>query len=173
MKKKYTPGDIAFNVINYVFLCFLSLIFLYPILYSFFASISDPVQLLSHTGPLYKPLGFSTVGYRVVFQNPNISTGYINTLLYTSVGTLASLLCTIMGAYALSKKRYKLKKFATFFIVFTMYFSGGMIPHFLLVRGLGMYDSPAAMIVPGVINTWNMIVRKWRSSSSGCFSEKR
>jgi len=160
MKKRLSAGDIGFNIVNYCFLGLLSLIFIYPILYSLFASLSDPVQLLSFTGLLVKPLGFSTTGYKVVFQNPNITTGYVNTLIYTLLGTVISMLLTILGAYALSRKNYRLRRVATFFIVFTMYFSGGMIPHFLLVKGIGLYDTRMAMILPGAINTWNMIVMK-------------
>lgn len=158
--KRRSASDVVFDIFNYAFLAFLSILFLYPILYTLFASLSDPVRLLSHTGLLFHPLGLSTKGYEVVFQNPNITTGYANTVFYTLCGTAVSLILTIFGAYALSKKGYRLKKFATFFVVFTMYFSGGMIPHFLLVRSIGLYDTRLALIIPGAINTWNMIVMK-------------
>ena len=153
-------GERIFTVFNYIFLGMLSVIFAYPMVHSVFASISDPLQLMSHSGVIYKPLGFSLEGYKVVLANPNITTGYVNTITYTVIGTALSMLMTILGAYALSRKRFPGKKFFTFAIVFTMYFSGGMIPSFLLVKGIGLYNTRAAMILPTLLTTWNLIVMK-------------
>jgi len=94
----------------------------------------------------------------IVFNNPNIGIGYMNTIIYVTAGTLVNLLMTSLGAYALSREGYKFKKFFTIAIVFTMYFGGGLIPTFLLVKALGMLDSRLAMIIPSAIGTWNLIV---------------
>lgn len=160
MVKTRSAGDYIFKIVNGVLLTLISIICLYPMLYVLFASISDPMQLMQYTGIIWKPLGFSLEGYKVVLQNPNVLTGYANTLFYVLVGTALNMILTTMGAYGLSRKGYMLKKFFTVAIVFTMYFSGGLIPNFLLVKNLGMYDSRLAVIIPGAIATWNLIVMR-------------
>lgn len=160
MVETRSTGEKVFSVFNYIFLGFLTLIFAYPMIHAILASISDPIQLMRHSGVLLKPLGFSTEGYQVVMKNPNIVTGYINTILYTVLGTILSMLFSVLGAYALSRKHYPGKTFFTFAIVFTMYFSGGMIPSFLLVKGIGLYNTRAAMIIPSLLTTWNLVVMK-------------
>ena len=157
MNKK-TIGEYIFDSFNHVALVALGLICLYPMLYVIFASVSDPVYLIRHEGILLKPLGFTFAGYDIVFQNPNIITGYRNTIIYVVAGTLLNIFMTSLGAYVLSRKQLMLKKTMTIMIIFTMYFSGGLIPHFLLVKGLGMYNSPLAVIIPQAITTYNLIV---------------
>lgn len=160
MIEKSTNGERVFSFFNYLLLGALTIACAYPILYALFASISDPIQLMQHSGALLWPKGFSLEGYKVVFKNPNIVSGYFNTIFYTVFGTLLSLLLTTMGAYALSRKNYMFKKTLTFAMVFTMYFSGGIIPSFLLVRNIGIYDTRWAMILPAAVTTWNLIVMK-------------
>lgn len=160
MIEKKTTSEKIFAIFNYIFLALLSIIFAYPIFHAVLASISDPLQLMRHTGVIYKPLGFSLEGYKVVFANRNIVTGYVNTIAYTVIGTALSMLFSILGAYALSRPYFPGKKVFTFAIVFTMYFSGGMIPSFLLVRNIGMYNTRAAMIIPSLLTTYNLIVMK-------------
>jgi putative aldouronate transport system permease protein len=145
---------------NYTILILFSLIFLYPMLYVLFASFSEPGELTKHTGILLWPQGLSFIGYRVVLQNPNILIGYANTLIYVIVGTVLNVLLTAIGAYVLSQNNVLFKKPLMIMVVFTMYFGGGLIPNFLLVKGLGMYDTRLALIVPGLIATWNMIIMK-------------
>ncbi len=153
-------GDRIFGMIIYGIMGILSFLCLYPMLHVIFASISDPIQLMRHSGVLLRPLGFSAEGYRVVFQNPNIPTSYLNTIIYVTVGVSINIILTTMGAYALSRKGYMFKRSITFLIIFTMYFSGGMIPNFLLVKQLGLYNSIWALVLPGAISVWNMIVMK-------------
>jgi putative aldouronate transport system permease protein len=129
-------------------------------LHVLFASFSSPNEFAQHSGLLYKPQGFSLVGYDIVFHNPNILIGYGNTLFYVIVGTFFNVLLTAIGAYVLSRRNLMLKKPLMIMVVITMYFSGGLIPSFLLVKNLGMYDTRFALIVPGLIATWNMIVMK-------------
>jgi putative aldouronate transport system permease protein len=132
---------------------------LYPFLYVLFASLSDPTSLMQNRGPLVAPLGFTFAAYKAVLENPMILVGYRNTLFYVVFGTSLNMVMTVLGAYALSRRNVMLKNPIMFMIIFTMFFHGGMIPTFLLVgQTLGMQDTPWALIVPGAISTWNLIV---------------
>lgn len=150
----------AFDVFNYVFLFILSLIFLYPMWYVLVGSLSDARQLFVFHGFLWKPLGFSLMGYEAAFNNPNIPTGYLNTLFYVGVGTVMNVFFSALGAYTLSRPNLMFKKLFTLMVVFTMYFSGGMIPTFMVVKGVGLYDNRLSLILPGLVSTWNMIVMR-------------
>jgi putative aldouronate transport system permease protein len=152
--------ELIFDILNYTLLVIFSLLFIYPMIHVIMASFSDPIKLLSHIGPLLKPSGFSLEGYKIVFNNPNISSGYKNTLIYVIAGTAVNILFTSMGAYVLSRRNLMFKKVMTIAIVFTMYFSGGLIPNFLLVRAIGFYNTRWALIIPSAIATWNLIVMK-------------
>jgi putative aldouronate transport system permease protein len=104
MAIKETQGERIFNIFNSVFLIFLSIICLYPILYVLLASISDPIEIMKHKGLLFWPKGFSLGSYRLVFQNAMITTGYRNTLIYVTCGTAINMFMTITCAYSLSRK---------------------------------------------------------------------
>lgn len=151
-------GEKTFLVINNCIMVLLMIITLYPMLYVLFASLSDPIELGKASGLLWKPAGFSLRGYEAVLQSENIWIGFRNTIFYVIVGTAASMLITICGAYPLSRKGFLLKKPITLFILFTMFFSGGMIPTFLVVQGLGLTNTVWAMIVPGMLSVYNVIV---------------
>ena len=109
---------------------------------------------------LIRPLGFSLHGYRTMLQNPNVGIGYANTIFYVVVGTVPSIFFSCLGAYTLSRPKLMFKKLFTLLMVFTIYFSGGMIPKVLVVKGVGLYNTRMAVILPGVISTWNMIVMR-------------
>ncbi|WP_313562680.1 carbohydrate ABC transporter permease [Ruminiclostridium cellobioparum] len=160
MVVKHGSFEKIFDLFNVLLLGVLSLVFLYPIVYVVFASLSDPAQLVKHTGVLLAPQGFSLSGYEMVWSNPNIGKGYINTIFYVIVGTAVNLLLTSMGAYVLSRKGFYLRRILTMGVVFTMYFSGGLIPFYLTVKGFGLYDSRLALVLPVAINTWNLIVMR-------------
>lgn len=160
MIEQKTLGSRAFTLVNTLLLVLLSLFFLYPMWYVLVGSISDPFSLFVSNDLLLLPKGFSLKGYEQVFKNPNILTGYKNTLWYLSVGTVCNVLATSLGAYVLSRPNLMLKKFFSMSVVFTMYFSGGLIPTFLTVKMLGLYNSWLALILPGLIGTWNMIVMR-------------
>ena len=153
-------GSRLFDVLNYALLFVLTVVFLYPLWYVLVGSISDPVRLFMHNGLLWRPLGFSLQGYRTMLQNPNVGIGYANTIFYVVVGTVLSIFFSCLGAYTLSSPQLMFKKLFTLLVVFTMYFSGGMIPKFLVVQGVGLYNTRMAVILPGVISTWNMIVMR-------------
>ena len=130
-------GSRLFDVLNYALLFVLTVVFLYPLWYVLVGSISDPVRLFMHNGLLWRPLGFSLQGYRTMLQNPNVGIGYANTIFYVVVGTVLSIFFSCLGAYTLSRPKLMFKKLFTLLVVFTMYFSGGMIPKFLVVKGVG------------------------------------
>jgi len=160
MVRKRSVSGTIFDTCNYIFLALLALTCLYPVWHVVAGSFSDPVRLTTHFGAVLAPLGFSLEGYKVVFTNPNIWIGYQNTIFYVVVGTLARMVCTLICAYLLSRKDFVLRTPLTFVMVFTMYFGGGMIPNFLVVKGLGLYNTRAALILPSLIATWNMIIMK-------------
>ncbi len=160
MVERKTVGSMIFDVCNYIFLAILALTCIYPMWHVLAGSISDPVLLTKHYGPILYPMGFSIEGYKVVFNNPNILSGYGNTIFYVVVGTVCRMITTMIGAYILSRRGFMFRKTMTFMMVFTMYFGGGMIPNFLVVKGIGLYDTRAAIIIPSLISTWNMIIMK-------------
>lgn len=160
MVERKTVGSTVFDVCNYIFLGLLALICFYPMWHVLCGSFSDPIELTKHYGPLMWLQGFSLEGYKVVLHNPNIGMGYLNTLFYVVVGTIARMVFTLIGAYILSRKGFMFRKVLTFCMVFTMYIGGGMIPTFLVVKAVGLYDSRAAIIIPSLISTWNMIIMK-------------
>jgi putative aldouronate transport system permease protein len=146
--------------LNGLFLALVVVVTLYPFVFVLFASISDATEMAKHMGFLLAPLGFSLEAYKLVLSNPMILAGYTNTLLYMSVGTTLNLLMTALGAYVLSRKHLMLRNVIMFFIVFTMFFSGGLIPYYLVVRGLGLANRMWALILPTVISTYNLIVMR-------------
>ncbi len=155
---KKTKPQIAFDAFNYLFLALLSLICLYPMLYVLFASFSNPAQFAKSTGAIWSPQGFNINGYLLVFQNPNIGIGYKNTMIYVVGKTAVAMLLTTFGAYGFSRKGMLLNRLLFLIIVFTMYFSGGLVPTFLNVKNLGMLDTRWAVILPDVISVYNLIV---------------
>lgn len=155
---KWTPSNILFNILNYAFLTFLTIICLYPMLHVLFASVSNPTELIAHQGLLLKPIGFTLSGYQLVFKDNSILIGFLNTFVYVGLGTLLNMAFTIMGAYTLSRKGLLLKRPIMIFITITMFFGGGLIPWFLMMKNLGLYNNVLAMVLPTALNTWNMII---------------
>ncbi len=160
MVERKTVGSRAFDICNYIFLGLLAFVSFYPMWHVLCGSFSDPILLTKHYGPLIWTQGYSLEGYKVVFNNPNILSGYLNTIFYVVVGTVSRLLATMIGAYVLSRKGFMFRKVLTFMMVFTMYISGGMIPTFLVVKAVGLYNTRGAIIIPSLIGTWNMIIMK-------------
>jgi len=155
---RQSSGEKVFNIFNALFLTGLMLITLYPFLYVVFASFSDAGLLIKHRGLLLKPEGLNFQSYQMVARNPILFSSYFNTIIYVISGTSLSVFLTICGAYSLSRKNVLLRMPITFFFVFTMWFSGGMIPLFLLVRNLGLLNHRLAIILPGAVSTYNLIV---------------
>jgi putative aldouronate transport system permease protein len=158
--KRLKRDSLTFNLINNSVVVILTVIFLYPMWHIIMASFSKPINLINQIGLMGFPLGFSLDGYKAVIRNPNIMTGYGNTIFYVVLGTVLNVLMTVLGAYVLSRKNFLLKKPLTLLIVMTMYINAGMIPNFLLIKYLGLYNSRMALILPGLIGTWNLIVMR-------------
>ncbi len=160
MLEKRNPLGWCLTFLNYMVITITAFVCVYPMIHVLAASLSDPKLLLTHTGVLFWPDGFSLKGYQTVLNSPNILRGYGNTLFYVAMGTGINMLLTPLGAYALSRRGWPFRKFFVFLFVFTMYFNIGIIPTLLMVKQLGLYDSRWAIILPTAINTWNMIVMR-------------
>lgn len=150
-----------FDIFNYLIMVLVIISTLYPFYYVAVASISDPTALSTFTGVLLKPLApITTKAYEAVFNMPLLISGYLNTIKILVVGVSVNMVLTILGAYFLSIEGPRHKNFIAFMIIFTMYFSGGMIPSFLNVKDLGLYDTFWALVIPGAINTTYLIIMK-------------
>ena len=160
MKIKQSPARIAFLIFNYIFLAFLGFLFIIPVWHVIMASFSDAAELTSHSGIVWAPLGKATTGgYKIVLTSPSIASGYANTAFYVIVGTLISLILTIMGAYALSRNTMKYRNVIMLFLSFTMLFNGGMIPTYMVVKDVvHLYDTRWAVIIPSAISVFNLII---------------
>ncbi len=156
---KESPTDRIFLILNYVFLAIALICVLYPLLYIVSASISSPTYVNSGEMWLF-PKGITFEGYQRVFENQSIWQGYGNTILYTVVGTLVNLLVTIPAAYALSRSDFVGRGFFMAMFLVTMFFSGGLIPTYLLVKNLGLVNTMWALILPGAASVWNIIVAR-------------
>ncbi len=158
--ERKTVGERTLHGVNILLLAVMTVLFLYPMWHCLMASFSDPSKLIGYRGFIFSPMGFSLAGYKTVFHNQNIMIGYENTLFYVIVGTVINMALTILGGYALSRRQMMFKRAVTLIIVFTMYIDFGLIPAFLNVRDLGLYDTRWAIILPGAISTYNMIVMR-------------
>jgi putative aldouronate transport system permease protein len=160
MKFYNSPSGRIFDFFNHILLILLCTVMVYPFWYVFVASLSTPSFVATVRGMMIWPVGVNFGAYERVLQNPAILSSYMNTLFYVGVGTLLNLLLTSFAAYALSRRhlwgRFTFMKF----VVFTMFFSGGMIPLYLMVRNLGLLNSRWVLIVYNAIITFNFIVMR-------------
>lgn len=156
---KESRGDRIFNGIVLTIATIAMLLVLYPLIYILSCSISDASYVAR--GEIWLlPKGVNFRGYARVFEDPNIMTGYANTLFYTVAGTMLNLAMTLTAGYALSKKTLPGRKYIMLFIIFTMYFSGGLIPTYLLVKNLKLLDTRLVLIVMGAVSVYNLIVAR-------------
>lgn len=160
MARIASRGEKVYSGIIIVLLAIFGISCVYPVYYILVGSISEPMEMMKHTGILYKPYGLSLAAYQSVLSNRMIPQGYLNTLLYLALGLAVNMTFTTLGAYALSKKSMKLRNPIMLMVSFTMFFSGGMIPTYLVVLELGMLDSWMAMVFPTAINTFNLIIMR-------------
>lgn len=149
-----------FVACNTLFMTVLMAACLYPIIYVLLASFSSANLLMANSGLLYKPLGFTFDAYAAVLKNPMIGRGYLNTLFVVVVGVCLSMTLSILGAYFLSRRDIMLKNFVMGMITVTMFFSGGLIPFYMTVKSLGMYNTIWALIIPSSLNTFNLIIMR-------------
>lgn len=160
MAIKQSKSRYLFVVCNSILLVLTVIIMLYPLLYVVFASLSEPAKLLAVKGPLLRPQGFNLDAYMTVFKNNMIWRGYFNTIIIVFFGVCVNMILTIIAAYFYSRKNVMHKKFFTMMMVFTMFFSGGIIPSYLIITGMGLDDTLLALILPGAINATNVIIMR-------------
>ncbi|MCL2832076.1 MAG: carbohydrate ABC transporter permease [Treponema sp.] len=162
----HTPlSDRIFYIINSLVLFLIVLICLYPIVYIASSSFSSPRAVISGKVILL-PVEPGIEGYKAVFKNQDIITGYINSFIYMAVGTILNVICTIIAAFALSRRELVGFKFLNFLFVFTMWFSGGMIPSYILMTQLHLINTRWALWLPGLIGVWNMVITRTFFESS-------
>lgn len=157
MKKQNDGNDRLFYALVYIIAIFAFVITLWPFLYIVAVSFSGSHAVYQGEVFLW-PVDITLDGYRQVFKQNGLWTAYGNTLFYTAVGTVFNLAATTIAAYPLSRNRFFARRFFNFFIAFTMYFSGGMIPTYLLITKLGFYNSRWVMIIPSLLSTYNVMV---------------
>ncbi len=154
---KETKQDKLFLVFVYLILTVALVIVAYPLIYILSASISNPTLVAA--GEMWLlPKDITFEGYRRVFQDSSIWNGYLNTIIYTVVGTLVNLIVTLPAAYALSRRDFVGRNLFMILFLVTMFFGGGLVPTYLVVRSLGLVDTMWALILPGATSVWNLIV---------------
>lgn len=156
---KQSRSDIIFDIINIAILSIILIIVIYPLILVVSASFSDPMAVMKGEVVLF-PVSPTLDAYKAVFRNEDITTGYRNTIIYTVVGTAVNLIMTIAGAYPLSRKDFYGRKALTLFYSFTMFFSGGLIPSYLINTKLGLNNNFWVMIIPGAVSVWNMFIMR-------------
>ena len=157
--KRMTTGEIIGKIIMLVILILFAVAALYPFLYTFSMSISAPEHVLKRD-VFFFPKGIGLDGFSLVFSNANIWTAYGNTIFYTLAGTALNLVVTVLVAYAISRQHFVLARPISLFITFTMFFSGGMIPFFIVVSNLGIYNTRLAVLLPFAASAWNIIIAR-------------
>jgi len=162
MFHKRSASRLIFDWFNVILMILLSFAFVAPLWHVIMSSISDPAQVVVNTGLVLRPLGnIHWDGYRAIFQGGSgIVTGYRNTIIYTVAGVSFGTFMTILAGYGLSRKGVMWGNFVMFYLAFTMLFSGGLIPFFMVVRSLGMLDTRWALIIPGTVSVFNIIIMR-------------
>lgn len=157
---KRTPGEKVFDVVNAIGLGLLCLLTIYPVLYVLFASLTNGNLLVAHTGLLLWPLEPNLDAFKLVLRNQQIITGFKNTIIVVIVGTVLNLIFTSIGAYFMAQKNVLWKTPITFLFAFTMFFSGGMVPFYLVVNNLKLNETLWAVILPFLVSTSNLIIMR-------------
>ena len=164
-KIKISKQDRIYLFLVYLFLGIFILCVLYPLLYVVSCSFSDPEALVQGK-VFFLPVKPGLQGYKAVFQNAKVWRGYGNTILYTVVGTAIGVAVSIIASYVLSRKEFPLHKFLSGFFMFTMFFGGGTIPTYLWLKSLGMLNTIWAIVLPGAVNVWLVMVGRTFLQSS-------
>lgn len=164
-KIKISKQDRIYLFLVYLFLGIFILCVLYPLLYVVSCSFSDPEALVQGK-VFFLPVNPGLQGYQAVFQNTKVWRGYGNTILYTVVGTVVGVAVSITASYVLSRKEFPLHKFLSGFFMFTMFFGGGTIPTYLWLKSLGLLNTIWAIVLPGAVNVWLVMVGRTFLQSS-------
>lgn len=154
-----TRGDRIFDAANLLLLTLICLVVAYPLYFVVIASISDPT-IVNKGGVIFYPKGITLLGYEKLFQDKTIWTGYANTFLYTFAGTLLDVVVTTCAAYALSRKDLVGRKGLMRYFIFTMYFSGGLIPLFIQINQMHLYNTRWVLILLGTVSVYNLIIAR-------------
>lgn len=156
---RVSKEDRIFDIVNILLIVIISLLVIYPLYFIVIASISDPN--LIYSGKVWLlPKEITFEGYERIFRDSKIWIGYKNSIIYTVIGTIVNVSLTLMAAYALSRKDLYGRNALMFILMFTMFFSGGLIPTYLVVKDLGLLNTMWAMILPKAVAVWNVIVAK-------------
>lgn len=155
--KRKSKGDLWFDIINYVMLTIVMLLVLFPLYFVLIASLSDP-NLIYSGEVWFFPKGFTLDGYGRIFSDSSIWIGYANSILYASLGTLIGVAVTVCAAYPLARKGLAGKPVIMWFLLISMFFSGGLIPTYLLIKDLHMLNTIWALVIPGAGGVFNVII---------------
>lgn len=159
MSKKLSFEDKIFYTISYAIIAFVICITLYPFVFILSSSLSE-TGALSRGEVWLLPKGINFSAYKMVLQDEQIWTAYSNTIWYVVVGTIVNIIMTTITAYPLSRKKFSSRNIVMMMIAFTMFFSGGLVPSYLLIRNIGLIDSRWALVIPAAISTWNLIIMR-------------
>lgn len=165
MERQHRRAEWKFYLVVYLFTALAVIVTLYPIWFVIIASFSDPSQVaLGHV--LLWPKGLQTMSYQTVFRNASIWRAYANTIVYTVLGTFIQVSCTLVAAFVFSRRNLKGSGVCMMLILFTMYFSGGLIPTYFTIRDYGMVNTIWALIIPGAVSGYNLIIARTFMSST-------
>ena len=156
---KRTSRDVIYDTVIFIILTFILLIVAYPLYFVIISSFSDPVAVAGGK-VVFFPIGFTLDGYKEVFKTKTVMRGFANSLLYSLVGVSVNLGVTLPTAYAMSRKDFLLRKPITLFYMVTMFVGGGMMPTYLVIRDTGLLNTMWALILPGALGVYNMIVAR-------------
>jgi len=157
MKRRQSPVSIIFDVGNYIFMIFIIIIMLYPLLNVISLSLSSS-SAINRGAISWYPKGWNISGYKIILQDPMLVRAYVNTILYAAASTVLTLTFTSMVAYSLSIKEFIFKKQLTIFFTITMFFGGGMIPTYLIIKNLHLINTFTVMVLPGCVSAFNVII---------------
>ena len=156
---KRSVGDKLFDISIYSFLSIVLLVTIYPLFFVVLASFSDPLAVLGGK-VLWRPISPNLKAYQMVFRYQLVLTGYRNTLMYTSAGTLLNVVMTIVAAYPISRPYLKGRQVIIGMMLFTMFFTGGLIPTYIMIHQMGMLNSFWVMIIPNAVAVWNIMIMR-------------
>lgn len=151
-------GEKVFDVFNYLIMILMIIVTLYPCYYVVVASVSDPVRIYESSGILLYPKGFALDAYKDVLAYKQLWVSYANTIFYVAVGGFLSVVVTVMAAFGLTRRDLPFRNGITMAILFTMYFGGGLIPSYMVIKSLGLLDTRLVVILPCLISTYNLII---------------
>ncbi|MGN0169066.1 MAG: carbohydrate ABC transporter permease [Acetatifactor sp.] len=158
-RKKLSIANRAFYIFNTVFWIIMMFIIIYPLYLVLIASVSDPDAIVRGE-VIWHPVDFSLVGYQAVFKYTEMLRSYANSIFYTAASVVISIFVTLGAAYTLSRPKFPGKGLFNFIFVFTMFFNGGLIPTFLVMKDIGLYNTPWIMILMGSVSVWNLMVAR-------------